>query len=54
MNQLIDWLFQQTTDGATYLQVIIVGLLLCFTAYSIFITLMEIIDIIQDAEDFDC
>ena len=28
MDKLIDWLFQQTPDGATYLQVIIITSLL--------------------------
>ena len=27
MNSVIEWLFQRTSDGATYLQIIIVGIL---------------------------
>ena len=36
MNQLINWLFQRTADGTTYLQVIVGGLLLCFALNILF------------------
>lgn len=36
MDKLIDWLFQQTPDGVTYLQVVVGGLLLCFALNILF------------------
>ena len=39
MDKLIKWLFQNTPDGATYLQVIVLVFLLCFVVFVFFDTL---------------
>lgn len=44
MNKVIEWLFQRTANGATYLQVIIVGLLFITLFNFIFKTLEKIKD----------
>lgn len=35
MDKIIKWLFLATEDGATNLQVIIIGLLICYVLYTI-------------------
>ena len=48
MNQLINWLFQQTTDGATYLQVIIVGLFLLIMINFVFKNIEDLMECMKD------
>ena len=42
MNQLINWLFQRTSDGSTYLQVIAVGILIVVVFNFLFDSLEDI------------
>lgn len=44
MDKLIKWLFQQTTDGATYLQVIVVGILIIVVFNFLFDNLEDIFE----------
>lgn len=45
MNKLINWLLQPTQNGATYLQVLIVGALMCVVLHLFFKNIKEVIDI---------
>ena len=42
MNLLIKWLFQRTSDGSTYLQVIVVGILIVMVFNFLFDSLEDI------------
>lgn len=42
MDKVIEWLFQRTPDGSTYLQIIIIGLLFIGLIDVIFKTLEEV------------
>lgn len=44
MNQLINWLLQRTADGATYLQVIVVGILIIVVFNFLFDNLEDIFE----------
>lgn len=47
MDKLFNWLFQCTPDGATYLQVIIIGGLLFWAIGGIFVTMSDVLDEIR-------
>ncbi len=51
MNKIIDWLLQPTPDGATYLQVIILMILLFVLLYALYDTIMVNFD---DEEEEQC
>ena len=52
MNHLIEWLFYRTPDGATYLQVILIVLMLIFLINCLFKCVKEIMScIILDEKD---
>lgn len=54
MDKIINWLLQSTDNGATYLQVIIIGVLLCCCIASIFDSCKQISkDIGDDTENED-
>lgn len=42
MNKVIEWLFQRTSDGATYLQVIVVAILIVVVFNFLFDSLEDI------------
>lgn len=44
MNGLIGWLLQPTQNGATYLQVLIAGIVMCVVMRFLIDTIKEIID----------
>ena len=44
MDKIIKWLFQRTSDGSTYLQVIIIGLLLWILLYVFLNDLLRFIE----------
>lgn len=47
MDKLIDCLFRQTTDGATYLQIIILAVLMFLIVYLFIDTTKEIVEIMK-------
>ena len=47
MDKIIKWLFQTTENGAINLQVIIIGLLLCYIVYTITDSIKKIYDEIR-------
>lgn len=53
MDKIIGWLFQTTENGATYLQVIIIGLLIAYVLYTLVDSFKKIYDEIQE-EDKEC
>lgn len=50
MNELINWLFKTTQDGATYLQVIILGIIFAFTLCGLCITLKDSINLLKEGD----
>lgn len=52
MNHLIEWLFQRTPDGATYLQIILISIILIFLINYFFKCMGEVMScIIPDKKD---
>ena len=51
MTKIINWLLQPTSDGATYLQVIILAPLLCVLIYGIYFAVSDIWNDIKEEED---
>lgn len=49
--KIINWLLQPTSDGATYLQVIILVPLLCVLIYGIYFAVSDIWNDIKEEED---
>lgn len=47
MKKIIEWLFQTTENGATYLQVIIIGMLLAYAIYAILNSVKKIYEEIK-------
>mgnify|MGYP003292018395 CR=1 FL=1 len=53
MKDLIKWLLQNTPDGATYLQVIILGAVLIFALWGLYATIKDTIYILKEGDDDD-
>ena len=50
MEKIINWLLQSTSDGSTYLQVIIISTLLCLFLYLLFTDFEKIVEEVNEEE----
>lgn len=53
MNKIIEWLLQNTPDGATYLQVIILSGILIFALSKLFAMIKDVFYILKEGEEED-